>query len=495
MANLKFYKMAQAPVGTTEKPLEKGAVWFDSTNHVIKVYDGANWAAYSGVIDASVANEVLTIKKYDGSTVSVDFSVYATDEALGLLDERVGTLEGTVAGHGESISNLSGRMTTVEGKAAVAEGQLAGLSEATVMAEIAKQVKVADDRALEAEGKLAERIGTLETASEDHEDRIAVIEGKFEGDDSVAKQIENAVSAAEGRVDVKLATKADKETYEAYVSANNERVAAAEKAIADETDRAEAAEALLNEKIGVPAGVEGVSAYSKDYTVGMDVKAAKDAAAEAQRTIDEFLTGEGIAPETLNSLKEITDYIEKHGGEYTALVEDLGDLSDAIDVLNGNAETAGSVAKAVADAKAEINATIEANEKVTAEALTELDGRVDALEGMGLAGVIEGLEGRIAANEAAVATVDSRIATAKAGAEATAAADATSKANTAESNAKGYADGLIAAEVTRSNKYADDAVAAEALIARAAEKANADAIAALDTALKAGEGFAWVTFE
>ena len=32
MANLKFYKMAQAPVGTTEKPLEKGAVWFDSTN-------------------------------------------------------------------------------------------------------------------------------------------------------------------------------------------------------------------------------------------------------------------------------------------------------------------------------------------------------------------------------------------------------------------------------------------------------------------------------
>ena len=44
-------------------------------------------------------------------------------------------------------------------------------------------------------------------------------------------------------------------------------------------------------------------------------------------------------------------------------------------------------------------------------------------------------------------------------------------------------------------KQIKDAVAAEALIARAAEKANADAIAALDSALKAGEGFAWVTFE
>ena len=41
MANLKFYKMANQPQGSTEKPLEKGAVWFDSTNHVIKVYDGA----------------------------------------------------------------------------------------------------------------------------------------------------------------------------------------------------------------------------------------------------------------------------------------------------------------------------------------------------------------------------------------------------------------------------------------------------------------------
>ena len=175
MANLKFYKMAQAPVGTTEKPLEKGAVWFDSTNGLIHVFNGSTWDAYVGVRNAVVEGEKLTITKRDGSTVSVDFSIYATDEALGLLDGRVATLEGTVATQGGSITDLQGRMTTVEGKAAAAEGQLAGLSEATVMAEIAKQVKVADDRALEAEGKLAERVTPLETAFADYEELIGVL--------------------------------------------------------------------------------------------------------------------------------------------------------------------------------------------------------------------------------------------------------------------------------------------------------------------------------
>jgi hypothetical protein len=70
-----------------------------------------------------------------------------------------------------------------------------------------------------------------------------------------------------------------------------------------------------------------------------------------------------------------------------------------------------------------------------------------------------------------------------------AASDATSKANAAEAAAKSYADGLIAAEVTRSNKYTDDAVAVEA----AKVAANTAAISALDT--KVTEGLSWVEFE
>lgn len=488
MANLKFYKMAQAPVGTTEKPLEAGAIWFNTTNHSIEVYTGSKWVAYSGVLDAVVANEILTITKYDGSTVSVDFSIYATDEALGLLDKRVETLEGTVATQGGSVSDLLGRMTAVEGKASAAETQLAGLSEATVMAEIAKQVKVADDRAVAKENELAGKITALETTvNTDHEGRIDALEALFgEGDGSVSDQIADAVAAAEGRVDEKLAGKADKATYEAYVAANDAAVAAVKKTAEDEVARAEAAEALINEKIGVPAGVEGVEAYSKDYTVGQDVKAAKDAAAAAQKTIDDFLTGEGVDPNAVDALKDIIAYMEEHGGQYEDVVENLETLNGDVATLKGDANTAGSVAKAVADAKAEINGVIEENEKTTSAALTELDGRVDALEALSAGTEISGIKGRLDTLETEVNTnIPQDIADAQAAAEGKAAELATA----AQTAAEGYADGLIAAEVTRSNGYADAAVAVEA--AKVAK--NAEDIVALDA--KITTGLQWAAFE
>lgn len=483
MANLKFYKMAQAPVGTTEKPLEAGAIWFNTTNHSIEVYSGSTWSAFSGVLDAVVEKEKLTVTKYDGSKVSVDFSIYATDEALELLTGRVSTLEGTVATQGDNITNLQGRMTAVEGKAATAAGQLAGLTETTVMAEIAKQVAAEATIARKAEGDLAARVTPLETASADYAERIADLESNIGEGGSVDSQIDAKISAYDtNTVQPGLASKADKTTYEAYVAANDAAVAAVKKTAEDEVVRATAAEAGLQEQIG--------TGFSKDATVAAAVKSAQDAADAAQATIDNFLTGNGIDPDKVDSLKEIITYMEEHGEEYQAVVDNLDTLNTDVATLKGDANTVGSVAKAVADAEGRINATIEANEKVTAEALTELDGRVDVLEAISAGTEITDIKGRLDVLETEVNTnIPQDIADAKAGAEATAAADATTKANTAESNAKGYADGLIAAEVTRSNNYADAAVAVEA----AKVSANTAAIAALDA--KVTEGLAWVKFE
>lgn len=348
MANLKFYKMAQAPVGTTEKPLEAGAIWFNTTNHSIEVYNGATWAAYSGVLDAVVANEVLTVTKYDGSKVSVDFSIYATDEALGLLDERVGTLEGTVSGHGESISGLSGRMTTVEGKAATAEAKLAGLT-GTVAEDIAAAVKVEKERAEAAEKALGERIDPLATASADYEERIGVLEAFISGGEegeSVQDLIDAAIAANNTTVVTPgLESKADKATYEAYVEANDERVAAVEKEIDDEVLRATTAEDAINAKIGGNYGVgEG------QVTVAADVQAAKDAAAAAQETIDNFLTGNGIDPDKIETLKEIVEYIETHGGQYGDIVDNLDTLNTDVAALQGKVDVE-KVSTAIATAK------------------------------------------------------------------------------------------------------------------------------------------------
>lgn len=485
MANLKFYKMAQAPVGTTDKPLEKGAVWFDSTNHVIKVYDGAAWTAYSGIMDATVANEVLTIKKFDGSTVSVDFSVYATDEALELLTGRVSTLEGTVATQGESISGLSGRMTTVEGKAATAEGQLAGLTETTVMAEIAKQVKVEADRALEAEGKLAERVTPLETASADYEERIGVLESFISGGEE-GESIQDLIDAAieKNNTDVVtpgLAAKADKATYEAYVSANDERVAAAEKEIDDEILRATTAEAGLQEQIG-----EG---FSKDATVAAAVKAAHDAADAAQKTIDDFLTGEGVDPNKVDALKDIITYMETHGTQYEDVVENLGTLNTDVAGLKEQVGT-GTVDSRIATAKGE--AVTAANgytdEKIAAE-VQRADGKYEE-KGVA-AGLVKALEeGAVATNATAISglkeqvgtgTVDSRIATAK------------SEAITAAGEA---ADQKIA-DLKLDETYEKVGVAKGLVdgLANGAVAQNTTDIANLKASLEAGDSLAWAQFE
>ena len=485
MANLKFYKIAQAPGGTTEKPLENGAVWFDSTNHVIKVYDGAAWTAYSGIMDATVANEVLTIKKFDGSTVSVDFSVYATDEALGLLDKRVESLETTVAGHGESISGLSGRMTTVEGKAAAAEGQLAGLTETTVMAEIAKQVKVEADRAVEAEGKLDERLDTLETTvNTDHEGRIDALEALFTGADG--ESVQGLIDAAieKNNTDVVtpgLAAKADDAEFQAYKTANNERVAAAEKEIDDEILRATTAEAGLQEQIG-----EG---FSKDATVASAVKAAHDAADAAQKTIDDFLTGEGVDPNKVDALKDIITYMETHGTQYEDVVDNLDTLNTDVAALQGKVDVE-KVSTAIATAKEEAVTAAKGytDEKIAAE-VQRADGKYEE-KGVA-AGLVKALEeGAVATNATAISglkeqvgtgTVDSRIATAK------------SEAITAAGEA---ADQKIA-DLKLDETYEKVGVAKGLVdgLANGAVAQNTTDIANLKASLEAGDSLAWAQFE
>lgn len=472
---LKFYKAGSAP-----STAAVGSVWFDTTNRLInvKVADSGEkqWESYSGLQNASwiEASKTLRLVKANGENLDINLSDVASASALTLVDGRLSAVEtwkSTADGDITTLKTNVGNLQTEAGKntaklADIAEGQ-------TVKAVIDAAVKVEADRATGVESGFNTRIGNLETTSGEHTAAIEALQAAVGEGGDVATQIESAINTFNTSVVTPgLAGKADKATYGAYVTANDAAVAAVKKTAEDEVTRAKAAEADLQGQID---------------TVSADVEAAQAAADAAQKTIDDFLTGEGVDPNKVDALKEIITYMEEHGEEYEAVVENLGTLNTDMATLKGTGD--GSVAKAVADAEARVNATIIANEEVTAAALTELDGRVDALEAMDLTNVVSNFEGRIAANEAAVATVDSRIATAKSGAEATAAADATSKANTAESNAKGYADGLIAAEVTRSNKYADDAVAVEA--AKVAK--NTTDIAALDA--KITEGLSWVAFE
>ena len=376
-------------------------------------------------------------------------------------------------------------MTVVEGKAAAAEGQLAGLTETTVMAEIAKQVKVEADRALEAEGKLAERVTPLETASADYEERIGVLESFISGGEegeSVQDLIDAAIAANNTNVVTPgLEAKADKATYEAYVAANDEAVAAVKKTAEDEVVRATAAEAGLQEQIG-----EG---FSKDATVAAAVKSAQDAADAAQKTIDDFLTGEGVDPNKVDALKDIITYMEEHGEDYQAVVDNLDTLNTDVAALQGKVDVE-KVSTAIATAKGE--AVTAANGYADGLIETEIERTEAAYEKIGVAaGLVNGLaEGAVATNAAAISGLQAKVDVEKV---STAIATAKGEAVTAAGEA---ADQKIA-DLKLAETYEKVGVAAGLVdgLANGAVAQNTTDIANLKASLEAGDSLAWAQFE
>lgn len=105
------------------------------------------------------------------------------------------------------------------------------------------------------------------------------------------------------------------------------------KLIADEVSRATAAEGALSERIGVKA--EGETAATGVY-------------AYVDGVIQTLV--EGVDPDKIDSLNELIAWVEAHPDIVSGLEEDIKANADAIDVLNGDASTEGSVDKKVADA-------------------------------------------------------------------------------------------------------------------------------------------------
>ena len=98
MANLKFFKAVYSENGPANAAV--GAVWFDTTNRLIKVKltDGT-WQAYSGLQNAEwlETTKQLQLTKADGTKFTVDLSDVASATALNTLIGRVNTAEGEIA--------------------------------------------------------------------------------------------------------------------------------------------------------------------------------------------------------------------------------------------------------------------------------------------------------------------------------------------------------------------------------------------------------------
>ena len=131
MANLKFFRSATAPAAA-----ELGAIWFDSTNKLLKVKNATDWEVYDGgrnVIDATFVNGLLTITKASGENVTLDFkdvaSASQTMKAFEALDTAVKNAQSKadtgVANAATAQSAAEAAQTTADSKIASVTGDKA----------------------------------------------------------------------------------------------------------------------------------------------------------------------------------------------------------------------------------------------------------------------------------------------------------------------------------------------------------------------------------
>lgn len=405
MANpqIKFYKGEYAPATLTA-----GMIWFNTKIRTIQVYTGTTWETYTGLVDATYENNQLKITKAVGDPLVLDFSsMLGNISGLGeRLDDYDTWKAETVT---PVITAFNANFATVKAASEANTAKLAGLTKATVKAEITADVAAEAGRV----------DGLLATVNKSIEDMgVDVAANKASAADYATFKA-NHKTTVDGYIDAKINVLGGNKTgSDDYVSVQVTTAKGEVSGVVVNTDALttkigsidlaagenKTAIEALGKKVGAPVAVKGQSAYSESYTVAQDIKAAKDAAAAAQADIDAFLAGVEIGTDkVVDTLKEIQHFLEGEDGTVATLLDDVANNRADIDVAKAQLAGVGegeTVKNLIATAKSEV---VDGATEGYAT-LGDLEVKVKALEGA------VGTEGSVAeAIEAAVKPERERI--------------------------------------------------------------------------------------
>lgn len=425
-------------------------------------------------LDILVKNVQINLAALGDATANVNglaSRITAAEKDVDAVEGRATALEAAVgddkAGLVKDVADL--KTATGEGgavTAAIADAKKAGTdAAAAVGAEegratkaetgLSTRIKAIEDDYLKEADKtaLAGQISAEQTRAEGKEAEIKKVADanaaaivKLNGADSVVGSVANAVLVeknralaaeqkaqqqadankdaiailngdGEGSVDKKIADK----IAEVNTSTGNlaSRVEANETAIGKSTD-AKAADGSLYARIA--QNVADIDAIEADYLKTADKTALQNAINTEKGRMDTFLASANLKDGAIDTLKEIQDYITTHGAAADEMVKNIGANKTAIDGINNTETGILKTAKDYADAQ---------------------DGTLHT-------------------------AITGEIATAK----SEAIADAASKDEALHT--------AISKEIDSDVKVVSDALAEEVKTARAAEKANKDAITKLN---------------
>lgn len=339
--------------------------------------------------DKSTVDTIKGAKKYadeKASSALSDAKSYADGLVTGDsgITKRVETLEGKVdvdkvstaistaktAAANDATSKVNAAKTAILGKNDDDSdyiGTVKGAYEAAAAAKSAADSKIdaagveAYDYATKAQAKgYADAKDAAITAAQNAADAVAAKVGTIEEGKTAAGLISENATAISG-INTKIGT----------VPSGNNLVQMIADAKSEASYDDTAVRGLISDNTTAISTLNG-----NDTTVGSVKKTVKDA-------INDFATK--ISDDgTVNTFKELVDYVAAHGSEYTDAIADIATNKSAIETLNGNSSTVGSVDKKIADAiagenlsqyakNADLNAAKEDIARNT-NSITELNG-------------------------------------------------------------------------------------------------------------------------
>lgn len=347
MANIKFFRKNSAPSNPQE-----GYVWFNNSDRTISLYKNGAWEKYSGILGASYTNKVLTITPATGTAVTVDLSDMASASTLSTLSQNFNTLQTNFNTLSGEFTTEKGKISTLQGEMTTVKTEVAKLSDVTgkVGAYVVEKISAHEKSRETIDAGFNSRIGALETKDGVQDGRLDALEAFKNAEGGV---VDGKISAAIGGLD---SEKKGEGTYvDVTVKLEDGKVTNVTVDESDLTTRLNGIDSTIstglagiNDKIG--------GSYDSTNTVAKAIEAAAAAAAAAQADIDAWNSATKDTDGVIETITELNQYITDHTNAFTGLSQRVGTAESNISTLEGKVDVT-KVSTAIATAKTEaINA-------------------------------------------------------------------------------------------------------------------------------------------
>lgn len=422
---------------------------------------------------------------------------YLDTVALGTLVDQIKAEDAKVLAAAKKYTDDAGKLYDTAGAAATAEKNAKDYTDLLANGAVATNTAAIAKLNGEGEGSVKKAVA----------DAAATLQAGIDAVDAKADHNAADIEVLEGQVDALIKGTYDDTEVRGLITANAEAIEAMEKAHGEDVEAIEGAIALKADQTALDdvSAVANAAVKQSDYDTKVAALESEDAriaglvAAEAERAAgvesgletrlkaveDDHLVAadktelqnnidivagalerltNGVSAEEIDGVNDLIQYVKDHGTEVTGMQKDISDNTAAIAAEAERAK--GEEAKNAAAAAGALAAAEAAQAAADAEA-----ERAAGVEG-GLDTRLKAVEAQLGEGDGSVADM---IADAKQEAVDAAAADATTKANAAETAAKEHATGLNTAMNARVE-------ALEAIDHDHANKAELDLIATGDKA-------------